>query len=474
MTRSVRDIVASVMGTREGVLPSIQAFPPLDLEEIARELRLDERAKDAGGADLPPSDAKTSDTAELDITAEIERRARKAQEDYLSQLSLYEGRIKRAVITGGQRVEIDAAGNNAIVDFKARIIDDQNHLHVLREEVRGREEEYRAFIQRHGLKRLPKIASRGREFLALLILGLFVVAESILNGMFFAEGSEAGLIGGVVQAFVLSLLNVGNAFLYSVYILPLLSYRGWGVKALGFVASFGFLLWVGGLNLTIGHFRDLFIENAGRVQMADLLHRLSTTPWILADARSGLLVLLGIGLAMLAVIDGTTVRDSYPGFGAVGREREEAIGRYAEEKSRCLDAMTQLRNQAVDDMTAAIALIRNAAYERQVAVEGRSRLHHNYLAFLNALTTSQERLIRRYREGNGRARAGSPPKYFSEPVPPPGFLAAPDLAPMPEIEVDVGGDVVQRIERHIKALNDTFEETLPKYETVGQLTAPGA
>src|SRR5256885_3635943 len=188
MTKSIKDLVAGIMGTREGVLPSIQAFPPLDVEEIARQLRLDERAKEAGSAGQPSQDAKGPDLAELEIATEIERRERKAKEDYLSQLDIYDGRIKRAVITGDQRVAIEAAGNNVLVDFKARIIDDQNHLHILLQEVKGRDEEFRSFRERHSLKRLPKVVSRSKEALSFIFLGLFIVAESILNGMFFAEG----------------------------------------------------------------------------------------------------------------------------------------------------------------------------------------------------------------------------------------------------------------------------------------------
>ena len=83
-------------------------------------------------------------------------------------------------------------------------------------------------------------------------------------------------------------------------------------------------------------------------------------------------------------------------------------------------------------------------------------------------------MIRRYRERIGRVRAGSQPKYFGEPIQSPGFLDAPALTPMPDVEVDVSGEVVQRIENYIKTLNETFAETLPKYETVGQLTAADA
>ena len=52
MSGSLKDILAGLMGSREGVLPSIQSFPPLDLDQIARELKLNSRAEEAGKREL--------------------------------------------------------------------------------------------------------------------------------------------------------------------------------------------------------------------------------------------------------------------------------------------------------------------------------------------------------------------------------------------------------------------------------------
>src|SRR5207245_17 len=106
------------------------------------------------------------------------------------------------------RASIEAAGESALADFKVQAIDDLNHLHTTRREVEGREREFEVFRANHQLVRLPNIVASRERILRALLLAIFVVLESTLNGFFFAEGSEAGLIGGVIQAFALSLLNV--------------------------------------------------------------------------------------------------------------------------------------------------------------------------------------------------------------------------------------------------------------------------
>jgi hypothetical protein len=474
MAKSVRELVAATLGKPEGELPSIQTFPPLDVDHIARELRLDERAEKAAMAGQPAANADGPDSAELDILGKIEHCARKASEDYLSQRDLYEGRIRRSAITPDLQVQIEAAGANALADFRAEVLNDQNQLHGLLRSVGNREEEFREFRDRHCLTRLPKKISKGERTFAFTLLAVLVLLESILNGMFFAEGSEAGLIGGVVQALVLSVLNVGGAALYARYGLPLLFHRRGSGKAMGVLATLVFLIWLVGLNLAIGHFRDLFIAGAGSVQMAELLNRLTTAPLLLGDAKSGILVLLGIGLGLLAVIDVAATRDLYPGYGAVGYERERAIENYAEENTKSLAAMMQLRDQTTDDLSSAIELIRASQFDMQQAIEGRSRLHHNYRAYLEHLAVVHERLVQRYRECNRRVRRGEAPLYFRTPPARPAFVDPPVMAPLAAHELDQRTEVIARIDYYIKAVNEKFEQTMPEYQTVGQLATLGS
>ena len=474
MPKSVRELVAATMGKPAGALPDIQTFPPLDVEQIARELRLDERAEKAAMAGQPAPDADGPDSAELDVLGKIESCARKACEDYLSQRDVYEGRVQRSAITPDLQVQIESAGSNALVDFKAEVINDQNQLHTLLRSVASRENEFREFRERHGLTRLPKHVAKGQRTFGIMLLIVFVLLESILNGMFFAEGSEAGLIGGIVQALVLSVLNVGMAALYAVYGLPLLFHRGRAVKFIGAIVTLLFALWLGGLNLAIGHFRDLFIAGAGKVQMATLLNHLTTAPLLLGDAKSAILVLLGMGLGLLAVIDVAATRDLYPGYGAIGRQREDAVDHYAEENARSLAAMMQLRDHTVDDLSSAIELIRGSQFEMQQAIEGRTRLHHNLRSYFEHLAVVHERSVQRYRECNRRMRRGEAPLYFRSPPARPSFVDAPVLSPVAAYELDARTEVIARIDYYIKAINEKFEQTMPEYQTVGQLATLGS
>ena len=205
------------------------------------------------------------------------------------------------------------------------------------------------------------------------------------------------------------------------------------------------------------------------MEMAELLTRLTTAPLLLSDAKSFILVLLGTALGLLAVIDVAATRDLYPGYGSVGRERKKAIEEYAEENARSLAAMMRLRDQTAEDLSGAIELIRGSQFQMQEAMEGRTRLHHSFKAYLDHLAVVHERLVQRYREGNRRVRRGEPPAYFRTPPARPSFVEPPVLTNVPAYELDAREETIGRIDYYIKAVNEKFEQTMPEYQTVGQL-----
>jgi hypothetical protein len=452
------------------VLPSTQAFPPLDIERVASDLRLRERAEENGKLNRPATDSEVEDVTESDVLAEIERRARKAGDEYRSQLELYDGRIRRAFISTDQRAAIEAAGESALADFKVQTIDDLNHLYNARRQVEGREREFDSFRKKHKISRLPKLVQSRQRVVRWLFLAIFVISESTVNGLFFAKGSETGIIGGVLQAFVLSLFNVGVAVLFAMFGLPLVRHVFPIVKAVGVFSVVLYAASALGINLAIGHFRDLFSQNAGQVPVPVLVERITTTPFMFVDAESMLLVFLGMGLSLLSLIDSAGMEDPYWGYGEVGQNRDEAIRAYASQNSRCLAGLTERRDSAIRDLTQVIEETRAAELELQLAVEGRSRLHENYRAFLRHLVDSNGRLLQRYREANVCARSTAPPKRFEKQPASPNSLDEPPPLEQPDLSQDARAQLIDRLQHFIKAINQEFEAGVRQYQTVAGLT----
>jgi hypothetical protein len=472
MPKPFSDLVTEFWGSRDGVLPSIQTFPPLDLEQIAKELKLDERAKEAALKNLPPAGGDHEDTAELDVRAEIERRARKAGEDYSAAKDLYEARIRRALVSVNQRIAIEAAGENALADFGVQVTDELNFLQAPRNEFRERDQEFERFRRLNSLYRLPISVPPARRVVGYLLLVLFVLVEAILNGVFFATGSEGGLIGGVVQALGLSLVNIAPAVLYAVFGFPLLHHCLLRVRFLGMLATAAYLAWALGVNLVIAHFRDLYIASAGRIDMVELWANLSTAPLRLQDPNSWLLALLGLGLGIVAAIDTAALADPYPRFGAIGRRRDLAAQAYVHAKNACLTGLQTTRDGAVADMTTVLSAMNNAEYELTLAVSGRTNLYRNFRAYLDHLADAHARLVRQYRETNTQARTDAPPPRFASAPQRPEFLSVGPLEEMPELARDERAKVLERMEHFIKAVNAKYEEAVQRFESLSETTGP--
>jgi hypothetical protein len=66
-------------------------------------------------------------------------------------------------------------------------------------------------------------------------------------------------------------------------------------------------------------------------------------------------------------------------------------------------------------------------------------------------------------------RRGEPPAYFRVPPARPPFLEPPALTAVAAYELDARDETIARIDYYIKAVNEKFEQTMPEYQTVGQL-----
>lgn len=471
MSGPLDDLVKRIMGSREGVLPSIQSFPPLDVEQIADELRLDSRAKEGCENELPPTESTVEDAVELDIAAELDRRARKSAEDYRSQLELYEGRIQRALLSSDLGVSVEAAGHNALTDFKIQASADLDHLHLARADVEGREREFEDFRKQNSLTRLPNIVPKNEKRVRWLVLAILMVFESVVNGAYFREGSESGWIGGIWQAFTLSLFNIGGAVAYVYIFLPLLFHASRFMKCLGYLAALAYVVWLLAINLIIAHFRDLYIENSGNVDAADVWLRISESPLSsLTDSQSWMLAILGIGFAIIALIDAAGLWDRYRGYAAVGRRREEAIARYVADKAYCLGELAKRRDEAISAMREVIDAMRSWEFELRIASGNRATLHRNFAAFLAHLIDGYKRLLRRYYDANSRCRKTPPPARFSRQPVEPAWAQSPLLAELPDLGTSARNETIRRMEYFIKEINRQFEEEAVKYESVREIT----
>lgn len=238
-----------------------------------------------------------------------------------------------------------------------------------------------------------------------------VLAESAVNSFFFAGASEIGLLGGLFQALLISLLNIGSALLIGSLVLPFKNHvdtrkQLWGRTGTGIYIVFIFMF-----NLAVAHYRTL-IEESPLIAGAETIPHLIREPLGINFEACNLLF-LGMLFVIVALIKGYRSDDVYPGFGAIHRRYKESSNHHC---SR-LEAMKEIKQVIDEGSRETDALARNARqhirkykdsiFESEEAVAKFSK-------YLESAESACNNALWQYREANMRVRSSKEPAYFSE------------------------------------------------------------
>jgi len=181
--------------------------------------------------------------------------------------------------------------------------------HYAHEKING-DKNYRSFILTHSLEgRKPEYPSSKLWFWAVL-LGI-VVIESIMNSYFLSKGSDLGLLGGFLSAFVISVINVlwavfaGFTFRYSNHKILYKRIGGWLSPVIFMTIAVLFAAFV-------GHYRDK-LETDPFNAAVDAVVSFYDAPFALENVNSWFLFAISIIAFLIAAVDAYKSDDPYPG-----------------------------------------------------------------------------------------------------------------------------------------------------------------
>jgi hypothetical protein len=385
-------------------------FPADTAEELAIQLDVDNVAKRMARQDMPPSESASIDAQELQFKQEIEKRAIQAKARIQQDANSKEMQINDISI------ERDLADLTAIPETFANTInrvyqENEAELKQLKEQYTVALDDLQAFKRMHVLRREADYPSSSLKSFGLLFLML--VLETALNASFFAQGNDLGLLGGAIQAFLISLVNVCFGFMVGYFILPWKNYVSSVNRTLALVFSivFGVLALAG--NLGVGHYRDAMSiapDNGVKVAYANFLEG----PFALQDFNSWLLVALGVIVFCTSVYKGYFWDDIYPGFGRIARRVEEAKKELMAEKSELCVVISDVYEEHVKQ---ADQHYKKMQQDKQMlgilfsSIKSDFSLYRNYLSNLK---NAYQYLITLYRQTNKKERESPAPAYYSE------------------------------------------------------------
>lgn len=449
-------------------LATSSVFPEIDVEKVARDLKLTDRAANRGKVNLPKINETSLDGVEMDVITRIEEARRRGLENYEHNRGIYSRRLRAAHTA---RSEIETIAGKARGDFASEVKSYRTEMAKMVQDVEKWDSALVAFQHRHGLDRPAYDHPNPIKTSAIVLL--FLIVETLLNGILFAGKNELGLVGGGFIALLISIVNVGIAGL-SGYFARYARHRSFIGKAFGVLVISVWLATSVVLNLAVAHFRDA-VETLGDWSVATQvsIDTLLASPLDLASMESWLLMAWGMLIAILTFLKFLLSGEPYPGYARISERRHRAVMDFEDILRDALSSLEGRRDEAIGQLNEASDLVRERIGDAIDALYGRRMMHSHLQAFLEQCDVKATSLLKRYRDENRSKRTEDAPAHFDEDY---RFTAFQD-AEVSMGEGDVGRakaeekieEVARIVDEAVAAIHEEYRAALDEYSDMDTL-----
>lgn len=307
-----------------------------------------------GRKEVPPERENTLSQSEREIIREFEGNIRQRAAEVRKRIDEYRSSLARifndTVLEDLRGLPRKLATFNA--DSRA---EHRERLGLLRRECRDRRNDLAEFKNENDLRREAK--PKTDPMILLMWVAGIVTVETALNATFFAAGSDRGLMGGAIQAFVISFINVYTAWIGGRHCWPRLNHVDATRRTTGIVAC----LMVGGiivsLNLFAGHYRSALEQDPFSAVVQAVL-TFADNVFGISSAQGWLLTGVGLVASTGLCIKIYSSDDPYPGFGDMTQVSQEAEEQWVAAREQFIriirdnyETVEQERRQKTDKLT---------------------------------------------------------------------------------------------------------------------------
>ena len=436
-------------------------LPRPQFEQIKEALDLQGKAAANGVQILPASNSVLPDSVEDAIQSHCRSFHRNNHETIASKLAAE--RLKRSnlsrpidedtLVRECRDLESKASGFLQELEAKRR-----NRLKELQKTELRMQRQYNAFRVMHKLQHREAHYPKS-DWLHWAYLACFVLLESVFNSYFFKEATDAGFLGGIFVAGMISIVNVMFAYLLGSFLIPQFHHVDRGIRIV--LASCGSAVCLVAIilsNLAAAHTRAIIASNqASQVTSTEAfqqaIHQLKEKPLGIDHLEAWILLALGLGIASLAVWKGYRSDDPYPGYGERDRHLKEAKEAYNTERESYTHDVIAKVMQIRQELEAALSKIESLVNEYHGSIKESYETAHEYNESLVEENRVLAALIRYYREVNKSVRTNPCPTYFDRD--PDLIIRDENLAPVTKEEEQEAA----RLKHVVLRIRDTSEAT---------------
>lgn len=383
-------------------------LPTIDVQDIIEDLEIETKARDQARKDQPDRTRADMDFVEHQIV------------DHINDLKNQGRTIAEQTVLDLQKryVEVDLEGClreiRDLPDFIRLQVDRElaNHrdeLVALRKSERVRLAELKAFEDEHKLKDRAEYPTS--NLLHWSIVFAMVLTESIANSYFFAKGSGLGLVGGILQAMLISVVNIGAGLLAGHYPMRFIHHKVDLLRYASWIALVLYTCFVFAFNLATAHYRAL-LELDPLTALSRVFFSLRKGPFSFDNFDAVILLSIGVIFALLALIKSYRSDTFYPHHGKMDRRHKEAEELYQDAKEEARRITYNVLDDGAgmaDDFT---IKARRSAFEQPAVLEQLDQFTESFNRFNGELQTALVTLLKTYRDRNEKIRPSPPPAYF--------------------------------------------------------------
>ena len=384
---------------------------PFDAKRVAADLDLEADGQRLGAAGVPRESDTSFSGPESGAVLAVEQAQTDYVESYHLRLKALKAQISRSDLSA-KIADASASADQFQRQAAGLLTENSADLKRLEEMARSRREGFERFRIAHRRVELPHYPQGVWKSLKVVVALTLIVLEAIFNASFFAQGLGGGLIQGAVQAGGFSLVNVLGSLLLSFVIVRYVNHVQWPKRIAGFVGAVLLVSAILLLALYVSHYRDALIVSAadagGLAQRTFLAN-----PVGLAEPASWLLFFLSVAFGAVAMWDGYSLDDPYPGYGHAHRKMVEAADEYNNAIGTLREQLEAYRKALLDRIDEAQQACESSIVDLKGALSDKLRLRAEMPNQIDSLHLALAALINTFRTANIVGRQGSAtPEYF--------------------------------------------------------------
>lgn len=385
-------------------------FKQLDPDKLALELKIKHKAIQRASVDAPDSNSKPLDSIEMSIQNKIKGEIRGLHTKAIDKLNGLKDELQN-ISLDKDLYKVDSISSEFEEETSTIFTEAKKEIENCSNEIKVKENEINKFKAANNLDRECEHPDEVSFKWAFIIL--VAVIETIVNGSFFQSGSSLGLLGGILQAAAIAVVNIGAACIVGRLALPYLphinkTYSGLCKLGLSFYSIILFFF-----ALFLAHYRETYISNPLDVSNIAIDNFLSN-PFYLSDPESWIFFGITIIFAIGALYSSYKTVDEYAGYSTVVRAKDRS-------KYKLIDEVDDVKSRLKDQHENSKKQMNEAELDIEDKKNSLSHNPNSRSALINIFNKQKNEyidvgrfLIKLYRDTNTENRKTPSPKYFQK------------------------------------------------------------